>query len=134
MHLVSVGIRRYLKRNGRRKGESAEERRGGKAGEDEREEGRVIRVARWPCGWPTRSSFCYDPEIRPRENHVHPRRCIARRRHPRAILSETVAVPRRDTTVDPSRAPTRRVSKVEVVEAVVQVGVPMREGTMARSR
>lgn len=61
---VSVGI------SGETEGKGVKARKRGAEGkrvEGEREERRVIRVARWPCGWPARSSFCYDPKIRSHE-------------------------------------------------------------------
>lgn len=83
--------RRCLKRGERKEkeGESAKEKHGEKEGKDERKEGRVIRVARWPCGRPAKSSFCYDLEIRSCETTCIRDGASRDDLTPRADLSET---------------------------------------------
>lgn len=88
-----------------------------RAGESERErEGeRLIGVARWPRDRPARSSFCYDPEIRPGEAT-----CV--RDGILAVLREraTSRSPVNDLRLVPrsSRTRWRTPSKVEVVVPV----------------
>lgn len=121
---VSVGIRRCFKREGKRKGESVKEKKGGRGREREIEQETLIGVARWPCGRPAKSSFCYDPEIRSRETT-----CVSVTVHRVTTFPPTRLESDRRFVERLAIRPVRPRSKVEVVFPVSR-----ERGTMARSR